>query len=363
MEKKPKNLPLVFKVRDPDPDDRYADIHEHLPQPPALLLIVGSVKQGKCLFEYSLVETTEGKKYIKNVVVGDKVLSDNGFVEVEEVFKQDKKECYKIILDNDFELILTEDHKLHTINGMKPMKDCDNEMIITKNGMKKIKYKEYYGCVECYDISVKNENHRFYCNDISVSNSNLLVNLLCNPDMYKDKFDIVKIISNTLNADPKGKLMNKYFDCEDHYNDEMITDLIESQKKYEDFERPTVALVLDDILTKDFKKTNAVSFLATRFRHYGIGLLAFTTQSFRAVSGLIRNNSSDVIIMRQQNNKELEKINEEYGDMFSGIFMDLYKKAIEDAPYSFLYLDLSQNPARAYIRFETPIADGDKKLY
>jgi hypothetical protein len=240
MEKKPKKVPLVFKVRDPDPDDRYADIHEHLPQPPALLLIVGSVKQGK---------------------------------------------------------------------------------------------------------------------------SNLLVNLLCNPDMYKDKFDIVKIISNTLNADPKGKLMNKYFDCEDHYNDEMITDLIESQKKYEDFERPTVALVLDDILTKDFKKTNAVSFLATRFRHYGIGLLAFTTQSFRAVSGLIRNNSSDVIIMRQQNNKELEKINEEYGDMFSGIFMDLYKKAIEDAPYSFLYLDLSQNPARAYIRFETPIADGDKKLY
>ena len=240
MEKKPKKLPLVFKVRDPDPDDRYADIHSHLPQPPALLLIVGSVKQGK---------------------------------------------------------------------------------------------------------------------------SNLLVNLLCNPDMYKDKFDIVKIISNTLNADPKGKLMNKYFDCEDHYNDEMITDLIESQKKYEDFERPTVALVLDDILTKDFKKTNAVSFLATRFRHYGIGLLAFTTQSFRAVSGLIRNNSSDVIIMKQQNNKELEKINEEYGDMFSGIFMDLYKKAIEDAPYSFLYLDLQTNPATAYIRFETKIASGDQKLF
>ncbi len=360
---KAKAPPKVFKVKDPDPDDRYADIHPHLPQPPALLLIVGSVKQGKCLFEYSLVETTEGKKYIKNVKVGDKVLSDNGFVEVEEVFKQDKKECYKIILDNDFELILTEDHKLHTINGMKPMKDCDNEMIITKNGMKKIKYKEYYGCVECYDISVKNENHRFYCNDISVSNSNLLVNLLCNPDMYKDKFDIVKIISNTLNADPKGKLLNKYFDCEDHYNDEMITDIIESQKKYEDFERPTVAMVLDDILTKDFKKTNAVSFLATRFRHYGIGLLAFTTQSFRAVSGLIRNNATDVIIMKQQNQKELDKVQEEYGDLFPNIFMDLYNKAIGDAPYSFLYLDMQTNPATAYIRFETKIAEGENKLF
>jgi len=237
MERPP---PKVFKVKDPEPNSKFADIHPHLPQPPSLLLIIGSVKQGK---------------------------------------------------------------------------------------------------------------------------SNLLVNLLCNPEMYKDKFDIVKIISNTLNADPKGKLMNKYFDCEDHYNDEMITEIIESQKKYDEDERPTIALVLDDILTKDFKKTNAVSFLATRFRHYGIGLLAFTTQSFRAVSGLIRNNANSVIIMKQQNQKELEKINDEYGDMFPNIFMELYKKAIDDAPYSFLYLDLAVNPARAYIRFETPIADGETKLY
>ncbi len=240
MDKPP---PKVYKVRDPDPDDRFADIHPHLPQPPSLLLIVGSVKQGK---------------------------------------------------------------------------------------------------------------------------SNLLVNLLCNPDMYKDKFDIVKIISNTLNADPKGKLLNKYFDCEDHYNDEMITDMIESQKKYEDFERPSVAMVLDDILTKDFKKTNAVSFLATRYRHYGIGLLAFTTQSFRAVSNLIRSNSNAVIIMKQQSSGkkgELTKIMEEYGEMFPNIFEELYHYAINDAPYSFLYLDLATNPATAYLRFETKIAEGDKKLF
>ena len=157
--------------------------------------------------------------------------------------------------------------------------------------------------------------------------------------------------------------MNKYFDCEDHYSDDMITDLIESQKKYEDFDRPQIGLILDDILTKDFKKSNAVSFLATRFRHYGIGLLAFTTQSFRAVSGLIRNNATDVIIMKQQNSKELEKINEEYGDLFPNIFMDLYKKAIEDQPYSFLYLDIQTSPATAYVRFETKIAEGEKKLF
>ena len=238
MEKK--SPPKVYKVRDPKPDDKFEGVHPHLPQPPALVLIIGSIKQGK---------------------------------------------------------------------------------------------------------------------------SNLVVNLLCSPEMYKDTFDIVKIISTTLNADPKGKILNKYFDCEDHYEDSMISELIESQKKYEDFERPSVAVVLDDILTKDFGKNNAVSFLATRFRHYGIGLLLFTTQSFRAVSGLIRNNATDIIIMKQQNQKELEKVLEEYGDMFPNLFMELYKKAIEDQPYSFLYLDLQTNPATAYIRFETKIAEGGKKLF
>ena len=235
-----KKAPKVYKVKDPTDDDKYEGIHPHLPQPPARVIIIGSVKQGK---------------------------------------------------------------------------------------------------------------------------SNLVVNMLCSPEMYKDKFDIVKIISNTLNADPKGKILNKHFDCEDHYDDSMVQELVESQKSYEDFERPSVAVVLDDILTKDFKKTNAVSFLATRFRHYGIGMLLFTTQSFRAVSGLIRNNATDVIIMKQQNKKELEKIEEEYGDMFPNIFMELYNKAIDDAPYSFLYLDLQTNPATAYIRFEQKIGEGDKKLF
>lgn len=144
----------------------------------------------------------------------------------------------------------------------------------------------------------------------------------------------------------------------------MITDIIESQNKLKaQGETNMMGLFLDDVLTKDFKKTNAVSFLATRFRHHDIGILCFLTQSFRAVSGLIRNNATNIIIMKQQNQKEIEKLQEEYGDMFTGIFMDLYNKAIGDAPYSFLYLDLAVNPARAYIRFETPIADGSTKLY
>tara|TARA_R110000824_G_scaffold31496_8_gene102449 strand:+ start:105 stop:821 length:717 start_codon:yes stop_codon:yes gene_type:complete len=194
--------------------------------------------------------------------------------------------------------------------------------------------------------------------------SNLVVNMLCSPEMYKDRFDEVYIISNTLNADPKGKLLNKYFSCEDHYDDTMIEAIIEKQKSYSDLERDNIAIFLDDILTKDFKKSNYVSFLATRFRHYGIGLLAFTTQSFRAVSGLIRNNATDIIIMKQQNQKELEKVIEEFGDLFStgDNFKKLYNEAMKEK-YSFLYLDLQVNPARAYVRFERLIGEGDKLLF
>jgi len=186
--------------------------------------------------------------------------------------------------------------------------------------------------------------------------TNLLVNMFCNEDFYKDKFDIVRIISTTMNTDHKGKILNKFFDCSDHYEDSMIDDIKRSQSEYESkVDRPTYALVMDDVLTKDFKKTNQVSFFSTRFRHY-IDFYLIAVQSFRAVSGMIRNNATDVIICKQQNSKELLKIAEEYGDLVGGEenFLKLYNEAHVDR-YSFLYLKLSENPAQAYVRFEKQI--------
>ena len=226
MEKKP---PRIYKVKDPAPNEKFKDIHPHLPAPPSLLLIIGSIKQGK---------------------------------------------------------------------------------------------------------------------------SNLVVNLCLSPEMYKDKFDEVHIISNTLNADPKGKILKKYFACEDHYKDEMIDNIIDKQKSYDESTRPSVAIFLDDILNKDFTKTNKVSFLATKFRHYGIDMLCFTTQSFRAISGLIRGNATDVIIMKQQSKKELEKIVEEYGQYYGDErFVEMYDEVMKKK-YDFLYLKLSENPAQLFRNFE-----------
>tara|TARA_R110000824_G_scaffold76652_7_gene194156 strand:- start:4855 stop:5550 length:696 start_codon:yes stop_codon:yes gene_type:complete len=182
--------------------------------------------------------------------------------------------------------------------------------------------------------------------------SNLIVNLFLNPEFYAGKFDIVKIISTTLNTDTKGKILKEHFDCMDHYEDGVIDGIKKEQSKFPKEERPTFALVLDDVLTKDFSKSNAVSFFSTRFRHY-IDMYVIATQSFRAVSGMIRNNAQDVIICRQQNQKEKDKIAEEFSDMVGGsdVFMELYDE-IHSKPYQFMYLKLSTNPAEVYRNFE-----------
>ena len=185
--------------------------------------------------------------------------------------------------------------------------------------------------------------------------SNLLVNFFCNPEFYKGKFDTVKIVSTTLHSDTKGKILNKFFDCEDHYRDGLIDEIKKEQGAYEKELRPTYALVLDDVLTKDFSKNNAVSFFSTRFRHY-IDFYVIATQSFRAVSGMIRNNATDVIIARQQNQKELEKIGEEYGDLVGGPdnFLSLYNQ-VHTEPYQIMYSKLSENPAHVYKNFSERI--------
>ena len=195
--------------------------------------------------------------------------------------------------------------------------------------------------------------------------TNSLIGMLRDEDQFygKDYWDFVKVISNTINNDPKGKFLKDAFDVEDHYTDQMIQDVINEQKKYEREDMPTALLVLDDIISRDFKRTNDISFLASRFRHYELSVMIFT-QSFRAVSPIIRANATDVMIFRQQSSKEMEKVVEEYSDLAHSEerFMDYYNIAHEER-YGFLYIDAQQNPAHFYRNFETLIGIGQQLTY
>ena len=68
---------------------------------------------------------------------------------------------------------------------------------------------------------------------IKSAKSNLVLNFLANPDFYKDKFEIVRVLSSTLHMDDKGKMLNKYFDCDDHYEDAFIDSCEKAIKRVE----------------------------------------------------------------------------------------------------------------------------------
>lgn len=195
--------------------------------------------------------------------------------------------------------------------------------------------------------------------------TNYLVNALRNEkDFYGPHYwDYYKIISNTLCNDTKGKYFTDAFrDCEDHYTDNMIKDLIAQQKKYPRDEMPSMLILLDDILSRDFKKTNDISMLSSKFRHYEMSIF-LSTQSFRSIGTIIRNNATDILIFKQQNSKELEKIREEYGELCGSedVFMKYYNYA-HDEPYSFLYISVQDNPAKFYKRHEEFIGQGSKPV-
>ena len=85
---------------------------------------------------------------------------------------------------------------------------------------------------------------------------------------------------------------------EDNYSDELIHNLVKKQESYTKQEQPEIALILDDVLgtgVGSVRKNSEVNMLATRFRHYNIKLLLFSSQVFRYVSNVIRSNSTNVI--------------------------------------------------------------------
>jgi hypothetical protein len=126
--------------------------------------------------------------------------------------------------------------------------------------------------------------------------STLISNLLLNPAFYgPETFDSVKIISNTINNDLTSRLLREHFDVEDHYTDDLVDRVVEAQKSYKKEDQPQVALILDDILGS-LKSGSRVNTLSARFRHYNILLLLFSTQVFRYVSNVVRQDTTNLIV-------------------------------------------------------------------
>jgi len=191
---------------------------------------------------------------------------------------------------------------------------------------------------------------------IKSGKSNLVINMLCNPQFYLDKFDIVRVLSSTLHMDNKMKILNKHFDCDDHYEDKFIDEIVASQGEFEkdDPLRPKYCLVLDDILTTDFmKRSNKLSFFATRMRHY-LDMMIISSQSLNHIPPLIRAQVRDLVVAKQQNHKEVLKLQEQFGGLLGENgdkkFIELYND-VHKEPYQMMYMKLSENPIHVYRNF------------
>ena len=198
---------------------------------------------------------------------------------------------------------------------------------------------------------------------VKCGKSTLISNMLLNSDFYdaQERFDSTHIISNTIANDVTSRFLKDAFDTYDIYNDSIIDGIVERQKSYPKEDQPEIAVVIDDCLGS-IKREGRVNHLASRFRHFNIKLLIISSQNFRAVSPIIRQNATNVIVGSPfPNRKELLKVAEEYGDLFGGPekWVALYKKATPER-YNFIHMNLQANPPEMYKNFDELIAVGEK---
>lgn len=80
--------------------------------------IVSAVQLGRCLDLYTeVIEKTKGRIFIKDIEVGDKVLSEDGYKDVKYKFPVEKTKRYKIKTESGKEIICSEKHIFPTDKG------------------------------------------------------------------------------------------------------------------------------------------------------------------------------------------------------------------------------------------------------
>lgn len=179
----------------------------------------------------------------------------------------------------------------------------------------------------------------------------MLSNLFLNKAFFRGAFEEIYVFSPSIDLDDSCRHLREAFQCYSEYSDEKLEKIIEMQKKYPKEKMPKIAIVADDssgMLTKKFYS------FCTRYRHINANVF-LSIQNFRQLSPVCRTNANAVVLLNGiVNDKELEKINEEYGSQYKNTLMYCYRKYAKKK-YSFIYLKLRKNPAEMYYCFQEKI--------
>ena len=191
--------------------------------------------------------------------------------------------------------------------------------------------------------------------------STLISNLMLNPRMlHKENFDYVFIISNTINQDRTTAHLKKEYEATayDRYDDAIINDIIKFQKTFSNEDRPRTAILLDDVLGS-VPKNSIINFLCSRSRHIlQGGLLLMASQTMKSISPVARVNATQIILMRTDNEKELEKFYEEWGSCYGSKdhFYQAFKYATQER-YCFCYMNLDMGRPKMFKNFTEDITE------
>jgi hypothetical protein len=165
--------------------------------------------------------------------------------------------------------------------------------------------------------------------------------IYCSPTLPYDK---------TLEAVFNNEEIIKITDEDDLNNlDEILKDIIKSQREKNSEDRKHVLVVLDDCI-QYLKKSKVLSSLPSFSRHYLISCIVVSQVFKDALPMKLRKNCSGYVIGRIFNRSDIESIENEIGCNYES-FLKHYQEATNE-PYSFLFVD--QREVALYKNFDLP---------
>lgn len=183
--------------------------------------------------------------------------------------------------------------------------------------------------------------------------SNLIMNLLLNPDFYYNKkkhpysyFDEIYYLSPTQTFDfttksllPKLDNLIQISDPDELANaDILLEQLQKEQSDAEEEDRKKILVIFDDMVGIIEKLPKLVQ-LATKFRHYSMSIIT-VSQSYRRIPSTMRNCWTALIFYDLKNQKEFIKIHDEFTGSIpnsEALIQQIVKKR-----YDFVYFNIER---------------------
>lgn len=175
--------------------------------------------------------------------------------------------------------------------------------------------------------------------------SNLIMNLIFNKNMnFKDRFDAIYWISPTIDADRTCRhVMDDEEIIKIHEPDDIeaiddIMKVILKEQKDANKEGPFKTLIVMDDMLGRLRGTSLITTISSKYRHYNCSFIV-VSQTLKSIDPIIRQCASHWILFKTENQKEFDKIVEEFNGYPD--FATIYKVNTSDK-YTFIYIDINK---------------------